>query len=296
MDPYSDLRREFLHKILKNIVCKMCIEIFKKPCADITQFPDLIDVNYRVGDFDQCAHIFACVYNVLTTFDSKKESSTATKSIPDEDKTKKSASDREELPHGTCFGISPTVLDIRETLDEDVIIPVLSDRMECIEKGPGLSVFGEEKMIRPSEPTFHLSIIEKGPGLSVLGEEHLREETLDEDNMFPVHFPTVCGLSIIEKGPGLSVHGEENLREETLDEDNMFPVHFPEMCRLSIIEKGPGSSVLGEENLREETLDEDKMIPDISKVVEEECIGKGPGFSVLGEENLGEEPLRSATD
>jgi hypothetical protein len=230
MDPHSDLRRVFLHKILKNIVCKMCIEIFKKPCADITEFPDLFDVNYPVGDFDQCAHIFACVYKVLTTFDSKKESSTATESIPDEDKTEKSASDREQLPHGTCFGICPTALDIRETLDEDVIIPV-QNRMQCIEKGPDLSV---------------------------LGDENLGEETLDENNM--VIIPVQNRMQCIEKGPGLSVLGEENLGEETLDEDNMIPdsllvgrMILP-VSRLMIIEKGPGLSVLDEENLREEPL------------------------------------------
>ncbi|KAH9555874.1 hypothetical protein CY35_08G140000 [Sphagnum magellanicum] len=216
MDPYSDLRREFLHKILKNIVCKMCIQIFKKPCADIKQFPDLFDVNYRVGDFDECAHIFACVYEVLTTFDSKKESSTATESIPDEDKTKKSASDREQLPHGTCFGICPTALNIRESLDEDVIIPV-QERMECIEKGPGLGV---------------------------LGEENLGEETLDEDNILPM-----TRMECLEKGPVLRVRGEENLGEETLDEDKIL-----QLTRKECLEKGPVLRVLGEENLGEEPL------------------------------------------
>jgi hypothetical protein len=33
-NPQSSLRKEFLHKILRNLVCKMCIEIFEKPCSD----------------------------------------------------------------------------------------------------------------------------------------------------------------------------------------------------------------------------------------------------------------------
>jgi hypothetical protein len=129
----------------------MCTEIFLKPCLNEEQYLELIDVHY----LEDCAHIFACVYKILTTFyikeessnttkslpdedknkgvhtfafvykilttfHIKKESSTATKSLPDEDKTKESASDREQLPHATSFGNYPTVLDIRETLPIDL--------------------------------------------------------------------------------------------------------------------------------------------------------------------------------
>jgi len=38
--------------------------------------------------FEDSAHIFGCVYKILTTFYIKEESSTTTKSLPDEDKTK----------------------------------------------------------------------------------------------------------------------------------------------------------------------------------------------------------------
>ncbi len=150
-NPQSSLRKELLHKILRNSVCKMCIEIFQKPCLNEEQYLELIDVHY----LEDCAHIFACVYKILTTFyikeessnttkslpdedknkgvhtfafvykilttfHIKKESSTATKSLPDEDKTKESASDREQLPHATSFGNYPTLLDIPETLPIDL--------------------------------------------------------------------------------------------------------------------------------------------------------------------------------
>jgi hypothetical protein len=66
----------------------MCIEIFLKPCLNEEQYLELIDVHYPVGGFEDRAHIFACVYKILTTFYIKEESSTTTKSFPDEDKTK----------------------------------------------------------------------------------------------------------------------------------------------------------------------------------------------------------------
>jgi hypothetical protein len=84
----SSLRKELLHKILRNSVCKMCIEIFLKPCLNEEQYLELIDVHYPVGGVENCAHIFACVYKILTSFYIKEESSTTTKSLPDEDKTK----------------------------------------------------------------------------------------------------------------------------------------------------------------------------------------------------------------
>jgi hypothetical protein len=117
-DPYKDLTEEFLHNILKNLVCKMCIEIFVKPCSSIEQFGKLIDDNYPVGCFNDCAHIFACVHKILTTFDSK-----TTKSRPHEDETKESASDREQRLHARSFGNHSKVLDIPGTLQMDLEQP-----------------------------------------------------------------------------------------------------------------------------------------------------------------------------
>jgi hypothetical protein len=157
-NPQSPLSKEFLHKILMNLICQMCIEIFEKPCSEEETLSDLIDTNYPVGSLEDCAHIFACVYKILTTFPIKEESSTTTKSLPheyktkgvhifgfvykiltafyikkesstatiflpDEEKTKESASDREQLPHATSFGNSPTILDIRETSPIDLEQP-----------------------------------------------------------------------------------------------------------------------------------------------------------------------------
>ncbi|CAK9236393.1 unnamed protein product [Sphagnum troendelagicum] len=104
----------------------MCLQIFVKPCSEKETLSDLIDANYPEGGLEDCAHIFACVYEILTTVHSKEESSTTTKSLPDEDKTKgvvkesspatkESARHREQLRYATRFGNSPTVLDIRET-------------------------------------------------------------------------------------------------------------------------------------------------------------------------------------
>jgi hypothetical protein len=157
-NPQSSLRKKFLHKILSDVVCQMCTEIFVKPCSDQETLSNLIDANYPVGGLEDCAHIFACVYKILTTFPIKQESPTTTKSHPDEDKTKgvhicsfvykiltifhikkesstatisllnenktkESASDREQLPHATSFGNSPTVLDIRKTSPIDLEQP-----------------------------------------------------------------------------------------------------------------------------------------------------------------------------
>ncbi|CAM6024481.1 unnamed protein product [Sphagnum balticum] len=116
-NPQSSLRKEFLHKILRNLVCKMCIEIFEKPCSDPKKLSDLIDANYPVGGLEgleDCAHIFACVYKILTTFPIKEKSSTKTKSLPDENIF---AFVYKIL---TRFGNSPMVLDNRETSPIDL--------------------------------------------------------------------------------------------------------------------------------------------------------------------------------
>jgi len=127
--PQSSLGKKFLHNILRNLVCQMCRQIFVNPCSETLS--DLIDANYPEGGLEDCAHIFACVYEILTTVHSKEESSTTTKSLPDEDKTKgvvkesspatkESARHREQLPYATRFGNSLTVLDIRETSPLDL--------------------------------------------------------------------------------------------------------------------------------------------------------------------------------
>jgi hypothetical protein len=257
MDPDSDLRIEFLHKILKNIVCKMCIQIFKKPCADIKEFPDLFDANYRVGRFDDCAHIFACVYEVLTTFDTEKESSTATISIPDEDETEESASDREQLRHGTCFGICPTKksASYREQLPHGTCFGICPTKK---------SASGREQL--PHGTCFRICPTKTSAS----------DRVQFPHGLLSLVCRPVCKAECIEKGSDLSVLDEENLGEESLDAE----------C----VEKGPDLSVLDEENLGEETLDE------VLKLNRWECIEKGPGYGILHVSTLGEEPLRSATD
>jgi len=161
-NPQSSLTKELLHKFLRNVVCRMCFQIFVEPSSDQNPLSYSIDANYPVGSLENYAHIFACVYKIittvhskdedktkgvyifafvykiLTTFHFKKESSTATKSLPDEDKTKESASDREQLPYATSFGNFPTVLDTRETSQIDLEQPRDSEqRMSVIQNKPG---------------------------------------------------------------------------------------------------------------------------------------------------------------
>ncbi len=58
-DPHKDLRKEFLHNILKNLVCEMCTEIFVEPCSSMEIFCKLIDDYYHVG----YAHLCLCLQN-----------------------------------------------------------------------------------------------------------------------------------------------------------------------------------------------------------------------------------------
>jgi hypothetical protein len=119
--PKTSARRskeEFLHTILKSLVFKMCSEIFVEPCPPTKKIVKLIDV----GFFDDCAHIFACVYKILTNF-YIKETSPATKSRPHEDETKESASDRGQLLQARSFGNHSKVLDIPGTLQTDLEQP-----------------------------------------------------------------------------------------------------------------------------------------------------------------------------
>ncbi|CAK9236403.1 unnamed protein product [Sphagnum troendelagicum] len=118
------------------------------PSSNIEIFSKLIDDEYPVGCFHDCAHIFACVYKILTTFQSKepslptkccphifgcvykipttfdcKKSSPATKLRRHEDETKESASDREKRRHARCFGNHSKALDIPGTLQIDLEQP-----------------------------------------------------------------------------------------------------------------------------------------------------------------------------
>jgi hypothetical protein len=72
--PHKDLRQEFLHNILKNLVCKMCTEIFVEPSSSVEAFRKSLDDH--VGYFHGCAHIFACVYKLLTNFNTELQMST----------------------------------------------------------------------------------------------------------------------------------------------------------------------------------------------------------------------------
>jgi hypothetical protein len=117
-NPHEDRTKEFLHTILKSLVFKMCSQIFVEPCPPTKKIVKLIDVGY----FDDCAHIFACVYKILTNF-YIKETSPATKSRPHEDETKESASDRGQLLQARSFGNHSKVLDIPGTLQTDLEQP-----------------------------------------------------------------------------------------------------------------------------------------------------------------------------
>jgi len=176
----SSQRKEFLHKILMNLVRKMCIDIFEN--LDSDQEPFLIDTKYDVGDFEDCAHIFACVYKILTTFHIKESSSTTTigvyifafvyKILRTFFIMKDSARYRKQLPHDTSFGNSRTVLDIPETSPIGSEQPGDCQSLDCIAPG-GLAVRHrtatvEKQLCRPQ--------IRTGKKEN-LGEETLRSAT-----------------------------------------------------------------------------------------------------------------------
>jgi hypothetical protein len=120
-NPHEDGTKEYLHMILKHLVSKMCTDIFVHPCEDFHSeiVSKFLGDHYHVGCFDDCAHIFACVYNILTF----KKSSPATKSRPHEDETKESASDGEKRLHARSLGDHSRVLDIPGTLQIDLEQP-----------------------------------------------------------------------------------------------------------------------------------------------------------------------------
>jgi hypothetical protein len=89
-----------------------------KCISDQKIYRKFIDDHSHVGYFDDCAHIFACVYKILTASDSK-ESSPATKWCPHEDETKESASGPEKRLHSrSCLGDHSKV-DIPGTSQND---------------------------------------------------------------------------------------------------------------------------------------------------------------------------------
>ncbi|CAK9235543.1 unnamed protein product [Sphagnum troendelagicum] len=187
--PYVDRRKEFLHTILKNLVCKMCSEIFVEPCPDKKELDELIDDASDVADFNDSAHIFACVYKILTTFDSKEA---ATKSRLHEDETKESASDWEDLPHGRSLGnyskvvISPgtSPINLEQTGDCELQMSrivaqaelnALHHLMPTIDNEPGGNLDDGGRMMN----------YEKGPDLNEIGPHRVTIENEPDWNEFP---------------------------------------------------------------------------------------------------------------
>jgi len=207
-DPQSPLRKRFLHRILMNLVRKMCIDIFENLYSD--KKPFLIDANYPVGSFENCAHIFACVYQILTTFHIKEESSTTPigvyifdfvykyifefvykyifdfvyKILPTFHIMKESASDREQHPHVTSSGNSGTVLVIRETSPIDSAQPGdcqsrMSGTLESI--APGGPAVRHPGPAIPGEGVADAAKVEKqlcSPQTETVKKENLGEKTL----------------------------------------------------------------------------------------------------------------------
>jgi hypothetical protein len=64
----SDVTKELLDSILKNIATHMCHRFFAEPCPNKKyNLINLIDLNYEVGELENCAHIFACIHKVMTS-------------------------------------------------------------------------------------------------------------------------------------------------------------------------------------------------------------------------------------
>jgi len=64
----STVTEELLVKILKAVAEITCYMFFSEPCPDeIDDFSELIDINYKVGKLENCAHVFACIHKVMTT-------------------------------------------------------------------------------------------------------------------------------------------------------------------------------------------------------------------------------------
>jgi hypothetical protein len=67
-DPNSDGTKKLLDRILKLHLCSMCYRIFAEPCPDKkNNLFELMDFNYKVGELEKCAHLFACFHKVITS-------------------------------------------------------------------------------------------------------------------------------------------------------------------------------------------------------------------------------------
>ncbi len=79
-NPDSNVTKELLDRILKITACVTCGIFFAEPCPDKKKdLLELIDVNYKVGELENCAHVFACIHKVMT---SCVKSTTADKKSP----------------------------------------------------------------------------------------------------------------------------------------------------------------------------------------------------------------------
>jgi len=68
-NPDSNMTKTLLDQILKIVAKIMCTRLFAKPCPyEKKSLLELIDVNYEVGKLENCAHIFACIHNVMTSY------------------------------------------------------------------------------------------------------------------------------------------------------------------------------------------------------------------------------------
>ncbi|KAH9555871.1 hypothetical protein CY35_08G139700 [Sphagnum magellanicum] len=57
-----------LDRILKLVANYMCIRFFAEPCPNKKDnLFNLIDLNYKVGELENCAHILACIHKVMTS-------------------------------------------------------------------------------------------------------------------------------------------------------------------------------------------------------------------------------------
>jgi hypothetical protein len=67
-DPDSDRTKKLLDRILKFNLCLMCYRIFAEPCPDKKySLFELLVFNYKVGELENCAHLFACFHKVITS-------------------------------------------------------------------------------------------------------------------------------------------------------------------------------------------------------------------------------------
>jgi len=68
-NPNSHVTKKLLDKILKIVANFMCHRFFAEPCPDKEQmFINFICHNYKEGELENCAHVFACIYKVMTSY------------------------------------------------------------------------------------------------------------------------------------------------------------------------------------------------------------------------------------